>query len=366
MPKLTVKKRGGKKKPSSQQKAVRRRQSGGSEVLKLANLIADPCTAPLVAPQYGASDGGYLAKFASNTTLDTGTDSANAGYVVWFPDFCGRAGGDATSPGNNGNLYMFGTAFGSGAPTNTAAAPLGGDSIINNGAGAFLEDPAWDFTNSATVMDARTIAACMKLMYIGRNDALSGRIAYLENVPREAITNGLSGSPASVDALFRYANTITRMPMDSCENKFRPGDGSDSYRTPQHRSAESNTDYAFVQGDSAVTTLGSGSASGVGMGIGFAWDGMADDTSLAFDFLKCVEWRPEITSGLMAPHPTQAEGGANIVSKALSYLDKHHHGWQRTAINAAKSGAATLAQLAFSGPDNTILRIAGELGALAL
>lgn len=339
------------------------RTSVTGETVKLAKLIADPCTAPLVAPQYGASDGGYLAKLSSFHSQPVSTD-ATSGMILWFPDFCGRKSGSGAA-GRNGNLFVFTGTSGSDAPVNTAALPLGSSTAASD-QGAFINDPAFDFLNSDNVQDARCAAACMKMIYTGRNDALSGRIGYLSNVPRAALLVGDGSSPPTINSLFRYSNNSTRTPLDVCEQKFRPGETSEVYRVPQHEAQQGGIDYAYLQGTATVdaTSIGAGVPTGCGTGIGFVWDGLNTDSSLAFDFLKAVEWRPEVNSGLVTPAPTQAQGGTNIVTRAISYLDRTVPGWERQVFHMAKSGAAAVAQLAYSGPANAVVRTAG--GALAL
>lgn len=354
---MTITRKGARKQKTSKnaRRSVVGSTRGNGEVLALAKLIADPCTANLVAPQYGASDGGYLAKFSSYYSHQVAA-TGNSGYILWYPDYTGRQ----SAAGGNGNLFIFAAPTGASAPVNTTAAPLGRSSDPTDAQGSFRADPGWDFLNSDIVQDTRTAAACMKMMYTGRNDSLSGRIGYLEGVPRAALLVGDGSSPASINDLFRYSNTSCRTPLDIVENKFRPGEGSDAYRVPHHEAHDDGVDYGFVQGNTGTTTttLGAGTPTGVGCGIGFIWDGLADDSSLSFDFLKAVEWRPEINSGLVSPPATQASGGQNIVHKALAYLDNHHHGWERKVFTAAKSGAALIAQTAFQGPNNPVLRLA--------
>lgn len=353
-PKMSV--RSKQQKKQSRKGPQRRRPSAPSNVLQLAQMIADPCTGPLVQPQYGASDGGYLAKFSHYESLNITTGST-AGYCIWFPDYEGRfAGTDGTS---NGSLFMFAGNGGTSAPVNTTAAPLGTGLTADAINGTFISDPARSFVNSDTVQDSRTAAACMKFLYTGRNDALAGRIGYLDAVPREALLTGSAGgTPPSVDDMFRYSNTSMRTPLDTVEQKFRPGEGSDVYRT-----AERWEDHCLNQGTvgSGVTTVGTGTPSGVTTGIGFVWDGVYDGSSITFDLLKAIEWRPELSSGLVSVKQTVAPQGGNLVSKSLAYLDGKHPGWERKAFSAAKSLMGTVASAAFSGPENKILRGAAPL-----
>lgn len=329
-------------------------------VTTLANLIANPCHAPLTAPQYGASDGGYLARFASYNSINVNEAAGTHGYVIWYPDYTGRG----TLENENGNLFIFKGLSDEDKPTNGTSDPLG-SGTLDSASGTFIRDPALNFCDEGIVQDARTAAACMKMTYTGRNDSLAGRISYLENVPRGALIAGEGTSAGTVQSFHVSSAKTVRTPMDTIEVKHRPSDGSEMYRECQdvHKvSALSNStygqDYCFVQGEVGVnrTVLASGTPSSLGHGIGFAWSNMEVGTTFTLEFTKAIEWRPQLNSGLQAATPTQAPGGENIVNKAIHYLDKHMPHWQSTAIAVAKSGAAQIANYAFSGPANAALR----------
>lgn len=299
--------------------------------MQYARLLADPCTAPLVAPQYGASDGGYLAKLSSheNFTIgsaNTGGNSGQSGYLLWYPDYTGINGGSGT----DGSMYVFGASNASTGPANSTTSPLGLGSFGSTN-GAFLDDPTRTFVQTSLVQDTRCAAACLKFLYTGRADALSGRVGYLENVPREALLTG-TGGPPNVNDMFRYSNASMRTPAHGLENKFRPGNGSDDYRG-------ATLDPCFVQGEAgvAITSIGDGSSSGTGMGFGFVWEGLQDDSSISFDMLKVIEWRPEINSKFVATKATVAPTGGNMVSRSLAFLDRVHPGWERQAYSAITS-----------------------------
>lgn len=352
MPRLSTTKKQNKQKKNGKSAQRRSTPKGSNEVLTLARLLADPCEAPLVAPQYGASDGGYLSKFSLFHNLDVST-TGSSGYVLWFPDY---AGGESSAA--QGSLYMFASTDADTGPLNTVAAPLG-RGVVASTQGRFLIDPSHAFGNGDLVQDSRAIAGCIKMMYTGRNDSLAGRMGYLENVPREALLTGGGGVPPSVNQLFKYSNKSQRTPLDIVENKHRPGEGSEFYR----RSNVIETDFCFVQGSAgtAATSLATGTPSGSCHGIGFIWDGLTDDSSLSFDFLKAIEWRPDMNSGLTAPTPTVSKSGGNLVSRSVAYLDQHHAGWQRAVYNGAVSLGGTVAKLAYEGPLNEIVRRAAPL-----
>lgn len=282
------------------------------------------------------------------------TSSRNAGYLIWFPDFSGKATGDGT----HGSLYLFAQDVASGTPTNTVADPLG--SFTSTTTGAFIEDPATTFIEGDFVNDSRTVAACIKLMYTGTNDNCSGRIGYLTDVPREALlSGGSSGGPPSIEQMFRYSNRSERTPLDGAEIKFRPGTGSDNYRSSDH--VESDQGFIVGTTDASVTSVPSGSPSGDCHGIGFAWAGLTDNQSVVFDFLKAIEWRPTMASGISTPAPTTAIGGGNLVSKAITFLDRHQSGWQTAATKVFKTLGASVAGMAARGAENQIIRTGAQL-----
>lgn len=353
---MSNKKKGARaqQKSSKGRRASRPSQSKASnEILSLARLLADPCEASLVAPQYGASDGGYLSKFSTYHSVEA-SSTRTSGYLIWYPDYSGNV----TSPTGNGSLFLFGTDDAGNRPLNTIALPLGMD--LSTTTGTFLVDPARVFEAGDMVQDARTIAGCLKMMYTGRNDALAGRIGFLENVPRDALLNGGgSGLSPSVQQLFKYSNKSMRTPLDSVEVKFRPSEGSSSYRT----TTNVDSDFCFKMGTKNVTdtVLPEGAPSGDCHGIGFIWDGLTDGSSLTFDLLKAIEWRPDMQSGLTAPCASTAAQGGNMVSRSITYLDRQHPGWQTRAFSAAKSLGASVANMAYEGAKNEVVRSAAPL-----
>uniref|UniRef100_A0AB38ZN75 Coat protein n=1 Tax=Saccharina latissima RNA virus 2 TaxID=3153342 RepID=A0AB38ZN75_9VIRU len=327
----------------------------GSGLTSLARLINDPCKAPLVAPQYGASSGGYLTKLSSFSKIDFANGSD--GWLVWFPDYHGRKG----IAGQGANIFVYQNDNAVNTPNNTSSNPLGGSDTAVTGLGGWsIDDPAYSFVAGTIVQDARAAAACVKLTYTGRNDALAGRVGVLEGVPRDALLTGGGVNPPTITEMFNYAATVSRTPMDEVELKFRPSEGSELYRnaTP--------SDSAFVIGDSAPTSIGEGTPTGVGQGIGFCWSGMDTSTSITLDFLKVLEWRPEFQSGLVSPPQHVADGGGNMVSRAIAYLDRHFPGWQHNLGKIGSSVAARIAQTAFKGPANDLLRIGAAAAPMLL
>lgn len=347
MPKLSVR----NKKSSQRQTSVRKSRpaaQGSNPVLDYAKLLADPCEAPLVGPNYGSTESGYLSKFSSYVPMALPAGSTS-GYIIWFPDYCNGTGGV-------GSGFSNCIAFVSPTATDTPTAITFGKGVGNYDTdGGSIPDPAYDFCQGDTVQDTRCAAACMKMTYTGQNSTLAGRVGYIEGISREALLTGDSGSPLNVASIARYSNTAMRTPLDSLENKFRPSEGSQFFR-----STDLGEDACFVMTPDNVipTSIGPSTTSGTGLGIGYYWDGLTADSSFSFDLLKAIEWRPEMSSGLVAPPVKPSKQGGNMVSRALAFLDTNHPGWQRATYQAAMSIAAKVANTASSGPMNLLLKAA--------
>lgn len=331
------------------------------QVAQYATLLADPCNAALTAPQYGASTGGYLTRFSSHESIESSTFSS--GYVVWFPDYTEGGQGHGTATSGNGNLYIFGGTTGNSVPINTDSSPFGSGSTYGSASGTLDEDPAFDFASSSVVQDTRTAAACIKLLYTGRTDECAGRVCYLNDIPRETLLTGNSGEPLSVNRLFRYSDHSMRMPLDLVENKFRPSTGSEYFRSP-----EIGLDDCFTATNTggAETVIGSGLTTGSGLGIGFAWEGLTADSTLSLDLTKVLEWRPNMDSGLTAAPASVAPLGGNMVSRSIATLDHKFPGWQRKALQIAGSAASKVANWAWGGPENRLLKMAERAAPLLL
>jgi hypothetical protein len=346
-----------RKTPTPKRTVARRPATGGvqraanAHVTSLARLLADPCGSPLVAPQYGASSGGYLTKLSSFLEVSAAVAGYSSGYIIWFPDYTG----DSYSSDANMNLYLFQTGNSATSPLNNASNPCGTGSASST-VGQAIRDPAFEVINGSVVQDARTVSACMKFMYTGRNDSLSGRVGVFNGFSREAFVSGSVGSPPSPNELFQYASHSTRTPMDQVELRFRPSEGSEYFRTSG--GTEFQKDTCITLGNPGVikSSLGDGTTSGTGTGMGFVWAGLDTSSTLAFDFLKAIEWRPAFSSHIVSPQQTISVSGGNMVSRALAYLDLHFPGWTHDLIKQGGSAVAQIAAAAFRGPANAVIR----------
>ena len=350
-----------KAQPKAKPRKQRRQSVGGGQHLQLAQLIADPCSGPLVAPEYGSSDNGYLTRFSQQVNLSTAS-SYTCGYCIWFPDFVGQQASSTAVGNRNGSFYFFQSTAADIQPTNTDAAPLGTGAATTAVNGLFTDDPARDWIAGSHVLDARTAAACVKFTYTGRMDALSGRVGYLNNVPRSALILGGSGDAApNVNDMLRYSEMTSRTPADTIENKFRPGLASGFYRGEGDvANEEKGTDVCYLTGipGTSTTKMANDVSSGSATGIGFVWVNLPEDSTLTVDTTKAIEWRPQMSVGLSAPPSSTPRGhdGSNLVAKAVHYLDRTHPGWQRTAMHTLSSAASNVASMAFGVPANSVIR----------
>ena len=341
------------KKNSRKQKQPRRRRQvaklQSSPLVAMADMINDPCGATLTNPEYGASSSGYMIRHNSISVVDT--TSGGNGYVIWFPDYA--SGGLTTSF----NAVYFNASDANTAPINTTTNPLGSGATATASNGVQIRDPSYTWGATTTVQDTRTAAACMKMMYLGRNDALAGRVAVLENVPRDALLTGGGSAPPTVSEMFAYAQRQQRTSLDPLEVKFRPSDGSEHFRK-----TNLEQDSCFVK-DAGTTeaSIPSSGPTGAGLGIGFAWAGVIPGSDLGFDLVKVLEWRPEMISGIVAVPPTIKGPGGNLMSRAVALLDKQHPGWQTEARHVAKTIGAQVVSKAFEGSRDLIMRAAPML-----
>jgi hypothetical protein len=193
------------------------------------------------------------------------------------------------------------------------------------------------------------------MTYTGRNDALAGRFGVIRNFSRDAMLNGGGTQPPSIGEMFNYSTDIARTPMDPIEVKFSPGEGSEFYRN-----LTNIEDLAFKWGTtgSVKTTLGAGTPGSIGTGIGLCWSGLDTTSTITIDLLKAIEWRPEFSTNLACPNSTVSDQGTNLMARAVAFLDKQFPGWHQTLTKAGATAMARMAQTAFTGPMNQIIRSA--------
>jgi hypothetical protein len=327
--------------------------------LSYARMITNPCSAPLVHPKYGTGDTGILTKFHSTKTITLGAigDFSN-GYVVFFPEYHG-AGATGGVVNYNGNMSIFGFSdqVASQLPTNSTATPLGTGADINATTGAALTDPAFNWINSTTVLDARTVSACMTVSYTGTTSGLTGRLGIIDGVPRDIFSPTPLPSPAT---MMTMAQHVGRMPLDTSEIIWKPSPSAVNFRTVGSglntaANLETLVDDCITTGIPAVdfSKPGEGTQSGAVTGICFVWQGLPTDGSeLILDFYKGIEWRPPPSTGMVMPIPVSISS-RDETKAVVRALDRRSPTWNVSTLHSAAS-AVSRAALAGQGIINAL------------
>lgn len=299
----------------------------------VAHMLADPCDGPLIP--YAASGGGYVTRFKRTIKLHH-VPANNNGYIIWFPDFHGTSG-----QGNPANVVYYEDATSSTPPTNTTAGPFGSGIT---GSGQFTMDPCFNWVNSATCQDARTLAACLRLRYSGKLADTTGTIAVVKEISASQLFNGSGGvnTPASVDNLMTFAPEVERFNPEGVEVRYRPHDDTSLPRSTG-LSVNSAGDRVFLCGTSgtAATQLPVGDvATADKRGIGIVWTGLNSGASVDVwvDMIKIVEWTPNTSVGIVESPPVTSVD-SNVFGRALSFLDKNIPNWQ--TLSSATPSALT-------------------------
>lgn len=317
MPKGKGKSSGGRK-PRKTTKATAPRVD--PSVLSYARLLADPCEAPLARAHYGATGSGYLAKFSTSINITT---TSSHGCIIWFPDYI--------HTGNYTSCIGYVTDDASTAPTE----PVGSGSAIGDVTGTSYDDPAGEWVTNSACEDARTISACMRLMYTGTKDAQSGKLGVVTGLTKEMVCADLDDF-VTVNELMRKAKS-SRF-ADDVEVKWRPSESSENFR------AEHHSEHAGIYiGASPTRTIFGDQC----QGMAIVWQNCVSGTSLSLELHKAIEWRPKLSSRMNSTVP-RAVGQVNVADKALALLDSTLPGWQKESVDVLKRTASAGVKAIFS------------------
>lgn len=292
-----------------------------ARVAAVAQMISDPCTAPLTDKAYGGVEG-YVARF-KNVTIPA--ETTTSGYILFNP----------YSMSGFGGFYYTNISTSSG-PTNTVAFPMGSGPA--NSTGVSVTQAGDGFVNTSTCQSARTLAACVRCVYTGNTSNARGRLAFLENID-PALLLTLPGT----DQLFAFASKVERVSLDPMEVTYRPSEDFDDRFKP----AGVATIALGTAGVSATTITVEGRELSPKW-IGFAWTGMASN-ELVFETYRVLEWKPDLGVGITNNNQDTVSNGEPVVNKALAFLDSSVPGWSTTLMNVASSGASLMANAALGG-----------------
>jgi hypothetical protein len=297
---------GSNRKRRSQRKGT----SGSNDGLYQAmRLVADPCQGSVDGATFRGEIGAYKvrAKSDGGASLFHSLTSVStfSGYVAWFPGYhCGPYTG-AVERGLSS--FTFWTANDS-SPTNSVSSACYGGTAASTTKG--LADPAFNFLSGGTCAQARTVAACLSMRYVGTMTSLAGEYCVLSDVSPSTLVTDL----ASVDELFALAGNPRRLSLDPVDLRYRPADHDCVYRTEGAQTNSPGGDKPIQSGSAtpaASSTLGPNLSDQRAIVIAFR--GVQQPASdiqdvLKFSYTKVIEWVPQANSGL--PVPVSSGSGA--------------------------------------------------------
>jgi len=289
-------------------------------------MLLHPCGANLVDGFFGTTEGHTTR--TRRTTAKVGGDDDTAGFILWCPDYANA------SDDGNGNIFAFKAVSSTTLCANSVAVPLGaatpgawssGASVT--GTSASIKDPAFPLLDNTMVQDARTVAACLSLVYTGKLTDESGEVCALHGVPLAMLIDG----EASVDRLFMFAESSQRIGGKAVEVVSHPSKDIERFRHI--------TDSCVTLGTAAASasTIGAIPAVTEPECFGFAWRGLdaTANNPMSFSTTKIVEWRTALNSSIQHTAVVHhARPSAHITAPAK--LDKIMPSWK--SREAVKKG----------------------------
>lgn len=305
------------------------------------SMLVNPCASTLTPGFYGTSEG-IMSRFKGNHSFSGGS-SSTSGFMLWIADASGVSSVSETSGVRSGSIVGYRSSSYTNRPDNdTAAAAFNAPATTISAGGYSINDPAQAILSLGGVArDARTVSACMRFGYQGTLLENSGMVAYIDNLPVSSIISD-DGTILTTSELFQLSSKVERIGTDVHEVKWRPGPSSDRFRgymePATSRDTTSNDAILAIGHDETSPGAGDGQPSFVrdpqsGVKVfGFAWRGLTPNTSstsVHFDFIKNVEWRPEQGSGLPNVTPVAMHAVAPV-HRAEFELDRRNPLWSTT------------------------------------
>jgi hypothetical protein len=214
---------------------------------RYAQLMADPCNAPLVHPVYPGPDAGFLFRAESFATHGT-VAGETAGFLHWTPGYVNFNGSELV---------------GGGAATAATAVTVAG--LAGQPGKSFL---------TANAKGLRCVAACLKVSFPGAETARAGRIHY-GHTTAGMMDLGLSTAPDNVAQTLQHYG---RTPTDIIEIVWRPNVADTEFNDP---------------GEGASAVIRDRKSS-----ITVAWAGLPAAVGLTFHFTAVYEWTPAVGLGI--------------------------------------------------------------------
>jgi hypothetical protein len=274
-----------------------------------ANLLADPCNAPLVHPTYSGSDGAYVVRFNTVNTYGL-VATSTSGILHWIPGAINATGGL-----NNSLLYNE-------SPSSATAATMTAVNNLYTPGGLFLQTNASNY---------RCIAACITVYWAGSELSRAG-IVSTGNTDGALLTPGASVQPGQVFPVLTYTE---RVPDSKIELRWRPSSADQLFQSSSTTVTNPSTN--DTSKNAALTLFYYGLPAGVGITV---------------EMTAVYEYIPSIALGL-AVSPNSRNTSNNTLDQVINALDSTGD-WVRKGAMVASTAWN------YAGP------VVKALGALAL
>lgn len=338
-----------KKNKRKQKKAMVGAKMGINKIVSdYAKLIVDPCNGPLVRSIDPHSATSLVQRVRKTISL-----TQSNGYALWFPSYTNGSPSGITY-NRPYNLFVFETATPASVPVNTAAAPMG----TGGTSGLVYNDPLYQTLatsavgTAGTFTRAKAIAACLQLEYTGALSAAAGQVAIVRNMSMAGFVGPSIGNmtPRTVDEMFAYAATRSRLDLNGHEVKWSPTDDQQILRTPgliedttvvNRQSKLVDTCFYVPTVAGTTTTHVSGPDISEMTGILIAWRDIPAGAAL-LNLYKVAEIEIGVGSGMLEEPKASSETGVrtSAIVDALHKLDKN---WQvGSVVRDAAVGAGKM------------------------
>lgn len=265
-----------------------------------ANLLVDPCSAPLVHPIYPGANGGVLMRFEGTYNIGFGA-TETAGVFQW-------------TPGNLGS-YSSGTLASNMAIT---TATSGSTTAVLSAPASSLA-PGYTFL-TANAAATRCVGACIQIFYLGTELNRSGILSY-GNLMGGAFNVGDNVTADGVSNTFEH---FTRTPDSMVEIKWRPSAYDGTWTDPQeNRVNDARGKYAA---------------------LGFAFSGLQAAMGYRVRMVAVYEWTPSVYNGVTTASASRARSNSSM-DDVINFLDRTGDWTVRMgrALGRAYQGASTVA-----------------------
>jgi hypothetical protein len=310
-------------------------------------MIKEPCSAELSHGLYGDKVG-FLTRFKRFKAFS----ALGSGYAVWFPAM--NQGDSSVGAQNNGASCFFWENANAGTPVpNTLAVPYGNAANPIGSSAETIEVAGDAFTQSAVCSSQRTLAACMRLRYVGRMDATSGEVAVISGLTANQLFNlsandaGVTSVPSNVNDIFQLSTRVSRLSLDGHEVRFRPTQNTHTF-VPSPVLLNSNSAGAATKIGiigTSITAMTPEASALAPEAIIIAWRNVTAASPLILETYVGIEWVPNASNGLQAP-PHVDIGPSDTFSTILRGLDRAQAAWdtvpppmQHGAVNMVASMA---------------------------